>query len=83
MDEIIYASATSLAQAIRDKRVSATEVVEAHLQRIAAVNPTLNAVVQTVGPRARLEALAPTGLRLHANGAELIAAANAIPMCRR
>ena len=58
MDEIIYASATSIAQAIRDKRVSATEVVEAHLQRIAAVNPTLNAVVQSVGPRARLEALA-------------------------
>ena len=58
MDEIIYASATSIAQAIRDKRVSATEVVEAHLQRLAAVNPTLNAVVQSVGPRARLEALA-------------------------
>ena len=58
MDEIIYASATSIAQAIRDKRASAAEVVEAHLQRIAAVNPALNAVVQTVGPRARLEALA-------------------------
>jgi len=58
MDEIIYASATSIAQAIRDKRVSAAEVVEAHLQRIAAVHPALNAVVQTVGPRARLEALA-------------------------
>ena len=28
------------------------------LQRIAAVHPALNAVVQTVGPRARLEALA-------------------------
>src|SRR5207245_10245433 len=58
MDELIYASATAMAQAIRDKRVSATEVVEAHLQRIAAVNPALNAVVQVAGARARLEALA-------------------------
>ena len=58
MDELIYASAASMAQAIRDKRVSASEVVEAHLQRLAAVNPALNAVVQTVGPRARMEALA-------------------------
>src|SRR5438105_1821797 len=58
MDELMYASATAIAQAIREKRVSATEVVEAHLQRIAAVNPALNAVVQVAGARARLEALA-------------------------
>src|SRR5499425_1496469 len=58
MDELIYTSATAIAQAIREKRVSATEVVEAHLQRIEAVNPTLNAVVHTIGPRARLEPLA-------------------------
>jgi amidase len=58
MDELMYASATAIAQAIRDQRVSATEVVEAHLQRIEAVNPVLNAVVQVAGARARLEALA-------------------------
>src|SRR2546428_93045 len=58
MDELLYASATTIAQAIREKRVSATEMVEAHLQRIATVNPTLNAVVQVVGPRARMEAMA-------------------------
>jgi amidase len=58
MDELMYASVTALAQAIRDKRVSATEVVEAHLQRIEAVNPALNAVVQVASARARLEALA-------------------------
>lgn len=58
MDELMYASVTAMAQAIRDRRVSATEVVEAHLQRIEAVNPALNAVVQVAGARARLEALA-------------------------
>lgn len=56
MDELIYASATSIARAIRDKRVSAVEVVEAHLSRIDAVNPSLNAVVQLVPDRALAEA---------------------------
>jgi amidase len=46
MDELIYASATSLAEAIREKRVSAYEVVETYIHRIEAVNPLLNAVVQ-------------------------------------
>ena len=46
MDELIYASATSLARAIREKQVSSFEVVEAFLHRIEAVNPLLNAVVQ-------------------------------------
>jgi amidase len=58
MDELIYASVTALAKAIRDKRVSAVEVVEAHLRRIEAVNPALNAVVQMAGDRARAEARA-------------------------
>lgn len=58
MDEITYASATAIAQAIRDRQVSALEVVEAHLRRIEAVNPALNAVVQVVAARARLEAQA-------------------------
>jgi hypothetical protein len=46
MDELIYASAASLSRAIREKKVSSQEVVEAYIQRIEAVNPHLNAVVQ-------------------------------------
>ena len=56
MDEIIYASAKSMAQAIRDKEVSAVELVEAHLARIEEVNPALNAVVRLAADRARAEA---------------------------
>jgi amidase len=56
MDEIIYASAKQIAQAIRDRQVSALEVVEAHLKRIEEVNPRLNAVVQLCADRARAEA---------------------------
>ena len=46
MDEIVYWSARQLAEAIRTKRLSSQEVVDAHLRRIEEVNPKLNAVVQ-------------------------------------
>ena len=57
MNDIIYASAKSMAQAIRNKEVSAVELVEAHLGRIAEVNPALNAVVMLAAERARAEAV--------------------------
>ncbi len=44
--ELISQSASALAQAIRAKQVSSEEVVRACLDRIAAVNARLNAVVQ-------------------------------------
>jgi len=45
-DDITQASATALARAIRDKSLSSVEAVEAYLQRIDALNSTLNAIVQ-------------------------------------
>ena len=57
MGNIIYASAKSMAQAVRDKEVSAVELVEAHLGRIEEVNPALNAVVQLAAERARAVAV--------------------------
>ena len=56
MGNIIYASAKSMAQAVRDKEVSAVELVDVHLARINEVNPALNAVVQLAAERARAEA---------------------------
>jgi amidase len=58
MNDIIYASATTLARAIRAKDVSSAEVVRAYLQRIAEVNPPLNAVVQLRAEAAQAEAQA-------------------------
>ena len=58
MDDLIFASASSIADAIRDKKVSALEVVEAHLRRIEEINPKLLAVVQLVEERALQEARA-------------------------
>lgn len=45
-------SATELAEAIRTRRASSVEVVEAHLRRIEAVNPSINAVVIVLGEQA-------------------------------
>jgi len=53
VDELIFASATELASAIRAKEVSSVDVVDAYLQRIEEVNPRLNAVVQINGNNAR------------------------------
>jgi len=43
-DDLWRWSASKLAKAIRDKTVSSREVIEAHLQRIDAVNDTVNAI---------------------------------------
>ena len=44
-DELVFAPATEIAERIRSKSVSPTEVMEAHLARIDSVNPKLNAIV--------------------------------------
>lgn len=46
MIDLIFTSATKIAQAIRAKEVSSEEITQACLDRIATVNPHLNAVVQ-------------------------------------
>ncbi|PZV35946.1 amidase [Mesorhizobium kowhaii] len=48
-DEIIFSDATKLVELIRTKEVSPVEVVQAHLDRIAAVNPKINAIVTLAG----------------------------------
>ncbi len=54
--ELVFMSATKLAQVIREKKISAVEAVKAHYARIDAVNPKLNAVVQFCRERALKEA---------------------------
>nr|MBA3243381.1 amidase [Acidobacteriota bacterium] len=49
-------SATQIARAISSGELSSREVVEAHIRRIEAVNPRLNAVVVPLFERARAEA---------------------------
>ena len=51
-----FSSLAEIVRAIREREVSASEVLEAHLARIDEVNPSLNAVVQLCADRARAEA---------------------------
>ncbi|EFH83755.1 amidase [Ktedonobacter racemifer] len=50
--DIVFASTTQLASAIRKGHVSATEVLQVHLAQIEAHNPTLNAVITLDAERA-------------------------------
>ncbi len=56
--DICSISATRLAHLIRDRAISSAEAVDAHLRRIDAVNPRLNAVVQLGADAARARARA-------------------------
>ncbi|MFB6566501.1 amidase [Streptomyces noursei] len=51
--ELWKLNATELAATVARGEVSAVEVVEAHLARVAAVNPTVNAVTQLMADGAR------------------------------
>src|SRR6201992_3408779 len=46
--ELIYSDATKLAELIRKREISPVEVMKAHLDRIEALNPSVNAVVTVV-----------------------------------
>ena len=50
--ELWRLSATELAEAIRSKGLSSREVIQAHLRRIEAVNPSINAVTVVLAEQA-------------------------------
>ena len=52
MNELNKKSAGELAALIKEKQVSSTEVVEAHLKRIEEVNPDVNAITLALGETA-------------------------------
>lgn len=66
--ELWRMSATELAEAIRSRHISSQEVIEAHLRRIEAVNPLVNAVTVALGEQA-LEAAKAADRAIVAGGA--------------
>jgi amidase len=56
MNEMLALSGVAQGELIRDREISSAELVEAHLARIAEINPELNAVVEVLGESARDEA---------------------------
>ena len=58
MSELTFHSALSMAEQIRQRKISPLELLDAHLARIANLNPRLNAFVQVDDARARRDAQA-------------------------
>jgi len=58
MSDLTFLPAVSMAQQIREKKLSPIELVEAHLARIEKLNPKLNAFVQVDADGARQQARA-------------------------
>jgi amidase len=56
MTNLTFATASQLAQMIRDRETSAVEVLEAYLAQIAKYNPTLNAICTLDAENARIRA---------------------------
>jgi Amidase len=51
MNELLCKSAGGMARAILEKKISPAELIQAHLERVEAVNPRLNAIVQLPAER--------------------------------
>jgi amidase len=68
--DFLFQPATAMAAAIRRKEVSARETMQAHLDQIARVNPTINAIVSMLDPEQCL-ALADAADRKQAAGESL------------
>lgn len=75
-------SARDLAAALRHRRISAREVLQAHVERIDAVNPAVNAVITQVRERDRAEALAADE-RAATTAAEDLPVLHGIPMTHK
>jgi Asp-tRNA(Asn)/Glu-tRNA(Gln) amidotransferase A subunit family amidase len=51
MQTLTSLSAKELANLIRNKKISCTEVIKAYLDRIAKINPDINAIVELPAPQ--------------------------------
>ncbi len=68
--ELCYSTATDLAKRLRDRDISSREVMQAHLDQIERVNPTVNAIVSQLPAEQSLTAADEADARL-ARGEEV------------
>jgi amidase len=54
-EEIVFLPAKTQARLIRERKLSAREVMAAHLDQIERINPTVNAIVSQINPEIALE----------------------------
>src|SRR6476660_3656163 len=70
-NELTHFSAVELARLIREKQISPTEVLDAHLSAIDQVNPLLNAFVTVTRDAARVAATAAEASLLDGSAGKL------------
>ena len=58
MDDLMYLDATAQAELVRNGELQAIDLVDAAIERIEELNPSLNAVIATFYERAREQAVA-------------------------
>ncbi len=58
MDDLMYLDATAQAELVRNGELQAIDLVDAAIERIEKLNPSLNAVIATFFERAREQAVA-------------------------
>jgi len=56
MNDLCFLTATEMARLVRAKKLSARELLDAHLQQIERVNPTVNAIVTCIPEQAAARA---------------------------
>lgn len=64
-EEICGWSATRIASAVRERELSRSEIIEAHLDRIGQINSTINAIVQLRAEEALADARAADDAGVH------------------
>jgi amidase len=77
-DDLCYASATELVRLMRTRKVSAREVMSAHLARIASWNPKVNAIVAKLDD-AKCLALADEADKRAARGRDALPPLHGLP----
>jgi Asp-tRNA(Asn)/Glu-tRNA(Gln) amidotransferase A subunit family amidase len=65
MSELTFLSAVAMAEQVRQKKISPVELVDAHLARIAQLNPRLNAFVALDEERAQRDARTLEAAAMH------------------
>ncbi|MGC1634572.1 MAG: amidase family protein, partial [Candidatus Acidiferrales bacterium] len=80
LDDVVYSSLGEMAANIRLRKISPVELVEAHLARIARLNPKLNAFIHVDAEGARQQAqVAEAALASHA-GADPLGPLHGVPL---
>ena len=80
MDDVAYSSLIEMAVNIRSRKISPVELTEAHLARIACLNPKLNAYVHVDAEGARQQAEAAESALTSRVGRDSLGPLHGVPL---